>query len=324
MWPRGSRRSVARAGHGSAPRARGCGRRGSCTCSSRSAPGTGIPWIREPDRCTELCLGAEPGRPPQPTRSTTCAGPGGHGDTALRCSWPTRPSWHYGTGGRGLPPAGRGSDQHRAQRAGAARPVSLGVGLRGRERAVREAPHILPVTSGPGRVRRPARAPPVRPTSSSVTQVVAHQVPAEEVGTPPVRHTTTIPRTPRARTPPGTRPGPRCLPARLPAPVGERVRPRRRLRSSPASAAAGSAGLPRNGSRGEPPMTLGDGSRPANGVITFTRQRRYDWSPPHSGVVPWTSPSRTNSRPLGLTYDDVLLLPGASDVVPSEVDTASG
>ena len=27
--------------------------------------------------------------------------------------------------------------------------------------------------------------------------------------------------------------------------------------------------------------------------------------------------------PLGLTYDDVLLIPGASDVVPAEVDTTS-
>ncbi len=27
--------------------------------------------------------------------------------------------------------------------------------------------------------------------------------------------------------------------------------------------------------------------------------------------------------PLGLTYDDVLLVPGASDVVPAEVDTSS-
>src|SRR4051812_36906199 len=27
--------------------------------------------------------------------------------------------------------------------------------------------------------------------------------------------------------------------------------------------------------------------------------------------------------PLGLTYDDVLLIPGASDVVPAEVDTSS-
>ena len=26
---------------------------------------------------------------------------------------------------------------------------------------------------------------------------------------------------------------------------------------------------------------------------------------------------------LGLTYDDVLLIPGASDIVPTEVDTAS-
>ena len=27
--------------------------------------------------------------------------------------------------------------------------------------------------------------------------------------------------------------------------------------------------------------------------------------------------------PLGLTYDDVLLIPGPSDVVPAEVDTSS-
>ena len=27
--------------------------------------------------------------------------------------------------------------------------------------------------------------------------------------------------------------------------------------------------------------------------------------------------------PLGLTYDDVLLIPGASDIVPTEVDTSS-
>ena len=27
--------------------------------------------------------------------------------------------------------------------------------------------------------------------------------------------------------------------------------------------------------------------------------------------------------PLGLTYDDVLLIPGASDIVPAEVDTSS-
>ncbi|HEY4631438.1 MAG TPA: IMP dehydrogenase, partial [Blastococcus sp.] len=27
--------------------------------------------------------------------------------------------------------------------------------------------------------------------------------------------------------------------------------------------------------------------------------------------------------PLGLTYDDVLLIPGASDIVPTDVDTSS-
>ena len=36
----------------------------------------------------------------------------------------------------------------------------------------------------------------------------------------------------------------------------------------------------------------------------------------------WTRPDEL-VPPTGLTYDDVLLLPGESDVVPSEVDTAS-
>ena len=36
-----------------------------------------------------------------------------------------------------------------------------------------------------------------------------------------------------------------------------------------------------------------------------------------------TEPTADLIAPLGLTYDDVLLLPGETDVIPSEVDTTT-
>src|SRR5699024_3196878 len=58
--------------------------------------------------------------------------------------------------------------------------------------------------------------------------------------------------------------------------------------------------------------------------VPLLRARRYhqDVSEP----LPVSSAISTNHDPfafVGLTYDDVLLLPGETDVIPSEVDTTS-
>ncbi len=58
-------------------------------------------------------------------------------------------------------------------------------------------------------------------------------------------------------------------------------------------------------------------SRPA-----LARWRTGAVPPPQEGVR-FVSADFDTFAPLGLTYDDVLLLPGASDVIPTEVDAAS-
>ena len=67
------------------------------------------------------------------------------------------------------------------------------------------------------------------------------------------------------------------------------------------------------------------------GVIRCAAARAYDrgtGDPKELVVARRARPtdgaySRPSSRSLGLTYDDVLLLPGETDVVPAEVDTSS-
>src|SRR3954471_14290497 len=57
--------------------------------------------------------------------------------------------------------------------------------------------------------------------------------------------------------------------------------------------------------------------RPARGADPICRRVTAHMQSDHRLDVP------AKFAPLGLTYDDVLLVPGASDVVPAEVDTSS-
>ena len=162
-------------------------------------------------------------------------------------------------------------------------------------------------TGKPARTTKPGKGTPGSPTSPVAT------APPAGATTPPVATTPPATRRPprRSRRPRPPRPRPRATatprPPRRPAPSAAPARPRRR------------ATRPSRPSRRSRRRAARSGRR----------RRRPDRSPPRRAVTAPDSMGRVTSTPhdpfgfVGLTFDDVLLLPGESDVNPALADTAT-